>query len=122
MGGNDAPATKAMMRLTVPATKPLAAAICIGSPEETLRVRLLSMAHAKHAPVIRIGPQGMPTSGFPAHDKTTPPAMIAAIPKAMRRSKFSRQMNQAIVAVKTPSRLSSNDVDAAGVSRSAMED
>jgi hypothetical protein len=62
----------------------------------------------------------MPTSGVPAHDNTTPPATIAAIPKAMRRSKFSLKMNQAIVAVKTPSRLSSNDADDAGVSFSPI--
>lgn len=45
----------------------------------------------------------------------TPPATMASIPSAMRRSKFSRKTNHTSRAVKTPSKLSSSDDEAAGV-------
>ncbi len=43
---------KASARLTEPATSPFTEAIQVASVSDTLRVRLLSMPHAKHAPRI----------------------------------------------------------------------
>src|SRR5258708_6926073 len=88
---------------------PQPGAICTGSPPETFRVRLLSIAHARHAPAIAIAPHGAPDVGRPAHDSTIPPAVINAIPAAIRLSKFSLNTNQASTAVSTPSKFSSSD-------------
>src|SRR6266404_910612 len=107
----------AINRFTVPAIKPFNAAICTGSPAETRRVRLLSMPQAKHAPAIPSGPQAALNSGFPDHDSGNPPSVMAAMPSAMRRSKFSLKTNHASKAVKTPSRLRSNDAEDAVVIR-----
>src|SRR6185369_14703722 len=95
--------------LTPPATSPLSIAICTGSTPETFRVRLLSIAQARHAPTIAIAPHGAPAAGRPVHDSSTPPAVINAIPAAIRLSKFSLNTNQASTAVSTPSRFSSSD-------------
>ena len=46
---------------------------------------------------------------------STAPAMIAIMPSAMRRSKFSRNTNQASRAVNTPSAFSSRDAPEAGM-------
>jgi hypothetical protein len=56
--GRDAPRVKASAKLTEPATKPFTEATQVASARETLRVRLLSMPHAKHAP----RPPGLATS------------------------------------------------------------
>jgi hypothetical protein len=54
-----------------------------------------------------------PWPGF--HDSSNPPATMAIIPRKIRRSKFSRNTNQANNAVSTPSRLSNKEVLEAGV-------
>ena len=99
----------------MPATRPLIAVIWTGSPAKTLRVRLLSIPHAKHAPVMANPPQGKPVSGRPSHDSNTPPDAMAAITSAILRSKFSRKTNHARRAVRTPSKLSSNEAVVPGV-------
>src|SRR5215467_12311671 len=83
------PRARAMATFTVPATEPLSIAICTGSAWEILRVRLLSMAQARHAPAMASGPKNPPAVGAPPVLSVSPPATIAAIPRAMRRSKFS---------------------------------
>src|SRR5437660_12880141 len=93
--GSLAPIISPIPALTLPATNPLSIAICTGSPPETFRVRLLSVAQARHAPKIAIAPHGAPAVGRPVHDSTTPPAVINAIPAAIRLSKFSLHTNQA---------------------------
>src|SRR5689334_18996823 len=114
------PKARAMEKLITPETSPLTAAIWMGSADETFLVRLLSMAQARQAPAMKIVPHGMPISGLPTHDSRTPPATIAAIPKAMRRSKFSLKTNHASKAVNTPSRFNNSEAEDAGVSRSPM--
>ena len=54
-------------------------------------------------------------SDWPGHDSTSPPATMAPMPSAMRRSTFSRNTNQASKAVNTPSALSSSDAAEAGM-------
>src|SRR6266545_4603364 len=109
------PIIKAMVRFTAPAMNPLTAAIWVGSVADTFLVRLLSIPQAKQAPMIARLPQAVFNSGLPVHDSRSPPATIAAIPEAIRRSKLSLKTNQARVAVNTPSRLRSNDAEDAGV-------
>src|SRR3546814_17934537 len=48
--GSDAPTLNANVKFTTPATSPLTDAIQVASVRETLRVKLLSMPHAKQAP------------------------------------------------------------------------
>ncbi len=77
-------------------------------------MRLLSIAQARHAAATSKLP--VPMLPAPASSEASaPPATISAMPNAMRRSKFSRNTNQAISAVNTPSRLSSRDAVEAGV-------
>src|SRR6202030_4589009 len=84
---------------------------------ETLRVRLLSIAHARQAPAIASGPAKPPARSEGRVDRITPPATIRAIPAAIRRSKFSLNANHANKAVRTPSRLRVNDAEAESVIR-----
>ena len=60
-------------------------------------------------------PHGTPAAVSPVHDNSTPPPVMNAIPRAMRRSKFSLNTNHASSAVRTPSRFSSREAEAAGV-------
>src|SRR5436190_4697298 len=116
--GSFAPILNPIPAFTPPATNPLSIAIWTGSPPETFRVRLLSIAQARHAPPIAIAPHGAPPAGRPVHDSTIPPAVINAIPAAIRLSKFSLNTNQASAAVSTPSRFNSSDaLDAAAFTR-----
>ena len=113
--GMVAPRVRPIVEFTTPATSPLIAAICTGSPADTFRVKLLSMPQARQAPAMANVPQAGSPVGLPAHDSTTPPAVMQAMPTAMRRSKFSRKTNQASSAVNTPSRFNSSEASAAGV-------
>src|SRR5439155_24978128 len=113
--GSLAPKITPSAVFTPPATNPLIKATCTGSPTETLRVRLLSTAHARHAPAMASGPHGMPIAGRPPHESTMPPVAMSATPSAMRESKFSLKRNHASNAVSTPSRFSNNDALDAGV-------
>ena len=94
-------------------------AIQDASLSETLRVRLLSMAQARHAP--RTANAGNTLSRVIraafccGHESTTLPPTMASMPSAMRRSKFSRNTNHAIKAVNTPSALSNSDAPEAGM-------
>src|SRR5258708_2298683 len=88
-------------------------AIWTGSLSETLRVRLLSMAQARQAPAIASGPRRSARDRLACQESTTAPAAIAAMPRAIRRSKFSRKTNQATRTVATDSRLSKSEVEAA---------
>ncbi len=54
------------------------------------------------------------TVPFEVVSSATPPATIATIPRNICRSTFSRKTTHAITAVKTPSRLSSRELVAAG--------
>src|SRR5262252_1352640 len=58
-----------MATFTVPATEPLSIAICTGSAWEILRVRLLSMAQARHAPAMASGPKNPPAVGVLMKDE-----------------------------------------------------
>ncbi len=49
------------------------------------------------------------------HDRITPPATIAAMPRKTCTSTFSRKTIHAITAVRTPSRFNSSELVAAGV-------
>ena len=104
-GGREIPNAIAKPTFVTPATNPLMAAIWKGSDNDTLRVKLLSMAQHKQAPRIASGGQTDFTESNPDHDSTTVPATIAAMPRAIRLSKFSRKTNQARSAVRTPSAL-----------------
>ncbi len=85
-GGKAAPRIKASATFTVPATKPFVMAIRTGSADESLRVRLLSIPHARHAPAKRSAPEFRRTP-CPSHDRTTAPATIASAPRRSRRSR-----------------------------------
>src|SRR2546423_1390075 len=87
-------------------------AILTESPAEILRVRLLSSAQHKQAPAPGGGGGGAPLPPGP-QPKTLPPQTIRDIPSIRRRSKFSRNTNQARRAVNTPSRFNSSDTDEA---------
>ena len=108
--GSAAPIDSAMSRLIEPATRPFTIAIQLASDKDTFRVRLLSMPQAKQAPRIASDGQSASNRASPGQDKITAPATIASIPKAICRSKFSLNANQASKAVNTPSMLSSNAV------------
>ena len=56
MLGMAAPIERPRTRLNGPAISPFSSTICSGSASETLRVRLLSRPHARHAPTIASGP------------------------------------------------------------------
>ncbi len=84
------------------------AAICSGSLAEIFWDRLLSMPQQRHAPRIEKEPNVAQLSP-PGKERITPPARIAPIPIAIRRSKFSRNTNHAMDAVKTASMFRSND-------------
>ena len=115
MFGSLAPRKNAIDRLTTPATKPLIAAIWTGSPAETFRVRLLSIAQARQAPPMAKAPHGKPIWGLSSRESRIPPMVMTAIPKAIRLSKFSLNTNQARSAVNTPSIFNSNEEVDAGV-------
>ena len=99
--------------LAMPATRLLIVAIITGSPEEMLRVRLLSIPHATHAPAIASGPRSASTDGAPLQESAKPPTMINAIPTTVCREACSRNANHAINAVATASRLRRSDAVAA---------
>ena len=82
---------------------------------EILRVRLLSIAHARQAAAIAEGPTMPPARTAEPVDRTTPPATISAMPAAIRRSKFSLNANQANRAVMTPSKFKISDAEAESV-------
>ena len=115
-GGSVAPVTRAILTLMRPATQPLSAAMNIASEAETLRVRLLSIAHDAQASAMRSGPAPplIPT-GPAGHESTTPPATISTMPNTMRRSAFSRKTTHAITAVSTASRFNNREAVAAAV-------
>src|SRR5437660_12171352 len=92
--------------------------LATGSPVETVRVGLFSMAHARHAPMLANEPHGTSISGRPIQDRHTPPAAISDIPDAMRASKLSLNTNHARNAARTPSRFNSNEALDAGVADS----
>src|SRR5580658_820847 len=101
--------------LIEPATTPFTQAINMASLIETLRVRLLSMAHARQAAAIAKGPTTPPARTAVPVDRTTPPVTINAMPAAMRRSKFSLNANHASRAVKTLSKFKISDAEAESV-------
>ena len=102
-----------MATLTVPAIAPFSAATVRGSAAETTRVRLLSIAQARHAPATSSA--GAPTARPPPSCKTSvaAPAAMASIPTAIRTGTCSRNTTAASRAVKRPSRLSSSADSAA---------
>src|SRR3546814_3316997 len=105
-GGSDAPSISASTRLTVPAATPFIIAICTGSALLSLRVRLLSMPQARHAPAIAKIPAPPPFGPPPRQDNKSAPPRIAAAPTNSRLSTFSRKTSQAIASVARPSRRS----------------
>ena len=113
--GRRSPRKNASTRFTLPAAIPFTAAIHVASTRETLRVRLLSMPHAKQAPSIAKAGSAPANRASPGQLKTTAPAAIAAMPNAIRWSKFSLKTTQASNAVKTPSAFNSRAAPEAGM-------
>src|SRR3984893_3464498 len=110
------PKPNARERLTTPATTPFSPATSIGSLADTFRVRLLSIAQQRHAAPTSSAPRDILLHPSGPMESTTLPATIAAIPHAIRQSKFSRKTNHASPAVNADSRFRSKDaVDAAVV-------
>src|SRR5215813_5686680 len=93
-------------------------AICNGSAELSLRLRLLSIPQETQARTISTLPQLNcgPVAAASGQESTTAPARIAIAPKKMRRSTFSRNTTQAIAIVARPSVLSKRAPVEAGVS------
>src|ERR1700730_10179278 len=105
-------------RLTTPATTTFSPAISIGSLADPWRVRLLSIAQQRHAALTSSAPRDIPPNPSGPMESTTLPATIAAMPHAIRQSKFSRKTNHASPAVSADSRFRSKDaVDAAVVTK-----
>ena len=96
-------------RLTAPDAKPLVEATQVASVSDTLRVRLLSTPHAKHAPSTASAGHNPENAAFFGQARIAAPATMAAMPSAMRRSKFSLKANQARRAVNTLSALSNSE-------------
>src|SRR6266849_5509044 len=112
------PKLNAREMFTAPATTPFRPAIRIGSLAETLRVRLLSIAQQRHAALTSSAPRDTSPNPPGPMESTTLPATIAAMPHAIRQSKFSRKTNHASPAVSADSRFRSKDaVDAAVVTK-----
>ena len=114
MAGICAPSANAKVRLTTPATAPLLIASQVASVSDTLRVRLLSKPHAKHAP--KIANEGKRCAKPTSFDQlnTTAPATINTMPMKIRASNCSLNTNQANSAVNTASALSNSEAFAAG--------
>ena len=55
-GGRAVPSHRAVAKFTQPATRPLIMAICTGSAEDSLRVRLLSMPQNRQAASMKMPP------------------------------------------------------------------
>ena len=113
--GRVAPSANARIRLTGPAARPFTAASQVASLRAILRVRLLSRPQKRQAPRTAIAGHGLPSSAPFGMLSRTAPATIAIMPSAMRRSKFSRNTNQASSAVKTPSAFNRRDAPEAGM-------
>ena len=113
--GNVVPSKIANSRFAEPATRPFIEAIQVASASASLRVRLLSMAHARQAASIASAGQ-LPVK-LRSFDQLNikAPLTMKAMPKAMRRSKFSLKTNHAKIAVNTASVLSSRETPEAGI-------
>lgn len=113
--GSGDPTHSASRRFTNPAQSPFTEATHVASLKDTRRVRLLSIAHPRHAPSIANAGHNLPKLGEVGQLIITAPDTMAAIPSATRRSKFSRNANHAISVVNTPSAFSSSDAPEAGM-------
>ncbi|MNT74886.1 hypothetical protein D3C72_2137400 [compost metagenome] len=84
--GKLRPMDIAKSKFVLPATKLLIVVIRTASLAETLRVKLLSIAQQRHAPMTNKDP-GVKAK-FPSgdQDKMIPPTTIATMPTTMRRS------------------------------------
>ena len=109
VGGSGIPKERARKVFTPPAVKPLSAEIRTGSPNDILRVKLLSKPQQRHAATTASNPCIVPATGPPFQAMVMAPAVKAAIPRTIRASYCSLKANHAIHAVKTPSRVSSNE-------------
>jgi len=92
-----------------PAASPLRLAICIGSPADTIRVRLLSIAQARQAPATSSADPSSTILAAGFHARIIAPIAIDIMPIAIRVLTCSRNNDQARSAVKTPSRLSRSE-------------
>src|SRR3546814_710041 len=107
-GGSDAPSISASTRLTVPAATPFIIAICTGSALLSLRVRLLSLPQARHAPAIAKIPAPPPFGPPPHQDNQSGPHRVAAAPPNSLLPTFTRKTTQALPTGAKPSRISSS--------------
>src|SRR5262245_26945243 len=98
---------------TMPATNPLLLAINNESPEDTFRVKLLSIAQHKHAAAINKEPAQPFMIPCLSHDSNMPPITIRNIPKTILLSVCSLKKTQASMAVKTDSIFNRREADAA---------
>ena len=113
--GNCAPNRKARAKLTPPAVNPFIEAIQVASAKDTLRVRLLSIPHARQAPKTARAGKAVENWASPGQLITIAPITMVIMPSATRGSKFSRNANHAKSAVNTPSAFSSKDAPDAGI-------
>jgi len=90
---------------TAPAARPLIAPICLGSPDETFCVMLLSMAQHRHAPATAKGPKRLVSPMLPCHETSALPARMAAIPRVNFLPLCSWKSVHANIAVNTASKL-----------------
>jgi hypothetical protein len=104
--------------LVAPAASPLTIASQEASVSDTLRVRLLSMAQQRQAAITSSAGHASARSTCPGHASNAPPATMASMPKATRRSTFSRNTIHASNAVKTASAFSSSEAVEAGIAAS----
>ena len=102
------------IRFALPAARPLISAMTTGSADESFRVRLLSMPHARHAAAISKPPPSIRIP-CPCQESTTAPARIEAAPSRSLRSTFSRKTTHAMAMVASPSRFNNSEPDAAEV-------
>ena len=103
----------ARLVFTAPALRPFSMAICTGSAAETWRVKLLSAAHARHAPAIARAPHGTSSSSRPIHESVKAPPEMKPCPQQCDGRNLVKT-NHASSTVNTPSKLSNNDVLDAG--------
>src|SRR5713226_3732624 len=113
--GSAAPRENANTRLTEPAASPLTDASQIAPVSDTLRVRLLSIPHERHAPSTARAGHRPAKRASPGQLRTVAPATMSTIPNAMRRSKFSFNTNHANSAVNTPSAFKRREAPDAGI-------
>src|SRR6476469_1938813 len=97
------------------ATSPFQATMVNGSLAAMLRVKLLSTPHRKHASKIPSAPSEKPNPAWKLVERKILASVIARIAASAPRLIDSRQKNNAISVVPTPSKLSRSEAVEASV-------